>query len=485
MRRFAFLAFVFTVQLGVSQPTKPNIVLFYCDDLGYREIGAYGLKQAHTPNLDQLAKESMRYTRFYSGAPVCAPARAILMTGKHAGHATIRGNREVGGWGFNDPEGQMPLPAKEYTLAEALQKGGYATGAFGKWGLGGPMSEGHPLAQGFDRFFGYLCQRQAHNHFPAYLWSDQFLYLLPLNPARGLFSPRFDASKFPKSGEAIPTGFFEQFKGGQYGPDVIETKALEWIKQERKKPFFLFFATALPHAALQAPDELVDQFPAQWDSKPYISGSGYLPVARPRATYAAMLKKIDDSMGRIRTALREAELDRNTIIVFTSDNGTTFLSQVDAEFFGSTEGLRGKKMDLYEGGIRVPMLVHRPGENPGVSDQSWYGPDVMPYLLELAGISAPRDIDGRSIRASKNTRDLYFEYPERDHSQAVIMDGRWKAIRSNLKQSLKVELYDLDSDSAEKQDLSALRTDLVKRAEQVFRREHRTHPLFRLNRIDD
>jgi arylsulfatase A len=472
--------------IAIAQAQRPNIVVFYCDDLGYREIGAYGLKNAKTPHIDQLAKESAKYTRFYSGAPVCAPARAILMTGKHSGHVLIRGNKEVGGWGFNDPEGQAPLPASEFTMAEAFQKGGYATGAFGKWGLGGPMSEGHPLNQGFDRFFGYLCQRQAHNHFPAYLWSDQFVYTLEGNPQRGIFGSRFDSSRFPKPGEPIPARFFDQFKGRQYGPDVIEDKAVEWLKQKRDKPFFLYFSIALPHTALQAPEELVSQFPREWDKSPYIGGSGYLPNERPRATYAAMLKKIDDSMGRIRQTLKEIGADRNTIIVFTSDNGTTFLKQVDAEFFGSTAGLRGKKMDLYEGGIRVPLLIHRPGvwEGGSESDRFWYGPDLMPTLIDFAGLPIPRGLDGVSFDRRDSRDGLYFEYPENNHSQAVIMDRRWKAIRPNLRQSLDIEVYDLRADEAEAMNLAAKRPDLVEQAKRIFSREHRVNSDFKLNRID-
>lgn len=471
-----------------EQSAKPNIVLFYCDDLGFREIGAYGLKNARTPNLDQLARESVKHNRFYSGAPVCAPARASLMTGKHTGHVAIRGNKEVGGWGFNDPEGQAPLPAKEWTLAEALKRGGYETGAFGKWGLGGPMSEGHPLEQGFDRFFGYLCQRQAHNHFPAYLWNDRYVHLLEGNPQKGIFSPRFDPSTFPKKGEPIPAGFFDAFKGKQYGPDVIEEKTVQWLKQKRNKPFFLYFSTALPHAALQAPDPLVEAFPTSWDSAPYISGSGYVPNARPRATYAAMLKKIDDSMGRIRQTLKEIGADRNTIILFTSDNGTTFLGQVDAKFFGSTDGLRGMKMELYEGGIRVPMLVHDPRTGRAAegreSNQFWYGPDLMPTILDLAGVPVPRGLDGTSLNKRTDRIPLYFEYPESNHAQAVILDGRWKVIRPNLKKSLDTEVYDIVNDEGETVSLARSRPDLVARGIRVFEKEHRPHPEFKLNRVD-
>lgn len=415
------------------------------------------------------------------------------MTGKHTGHSSIRGNREIGGWNFNDAEGQMPLPASEFTLAEALRQGGYETAAFGKWGLGGPMSEGHPLNQGFDRFFGYLCQKQAHNHYPAYLWNNRDVYMLDGNPARGLFSSRFDAKAFPKINEPIPRGFFEQFKGKQYGPDIIEDQAVNWLKHKRSKPFFMYFPIALPHTALQAPDSLVDQFPKDWDSVPYVGGGGYLPTQRPRATYAAMLKKIDDSMGRIRETLREVGVDQNTIILFTSDNGTTFLKQVDSSFFGSTSGLRGFKGTCYEGGIRVPMIGYWPGRPGGnVSNYAWYMPDLMPTILSMAQLSVPPGLDG--LRAESQfgpgasdqpvRKEMYWEYPEGNHSQAVILDGRWKAVRSDLKSTTNIELFDLAIDEGESQDVASSHPDVVNRAKDAMSRNHKLNPLFKLNKID-
>ncbi len=433
------------------------------------------------------------FTRFYSGAPVCAPSRAVLLTGKHSGHAAIRGNREVGGWNLNEGEGQEPLPAKEFTLAEALKQGGYETGAFGKWGLGGPMTEGHPLNQGFDRFFGYLCQRQAHNHYPNYLWNDQFPYFLTGNPKEGLNQNTLSKVALPKPSEAIPPGLFEQFKGNQYAPDVIEDQAISWMKKKRSKPFFMYFPIALPHTALQAPDALVDQFPREWDAKPYIAGSGYLPSERPRATYAAMIKKIDDSMGRIRQTLADIGADKNTIILFTSDNGTTFLKQVDAEFFGSLAGLKGAKGTCYEGGLRVPMIGYWPGRLGGrTSELAWYMPDLMPTILDMAELPIPKGLDGLAADwvfssqtgVPKKHPEMYWEYPEGNHSQAVILDGRWKAVRSNLKQSLMIELYDLEIDEAESKDLASTRPDLVERAKASFARNHRPEPKFKLNRID-
>lgn len=480
------MSLAFVLALAVApQTTRPNIVLFVCDDLGYREVGAYGLKHAKTPNIDQLAREGTRYTRFYSGSPVCAPSRATLLTGKHTGHTSIRGNKEVGGWGLNEGEGQMPLPAKEFTLAEALKAGGYETGAFGKWGLGGPMSEGHPLNQGFDRFFGYLCQRQAHNHYPNYLWSDRFVFLLPDNPPRGLNQNTLAKLTLPKPSSQIPDSFFDQFKGKQYAPDVIEEQAVAWLKQKRSKPFFLYFPIALPHTALQAPDSMVEEFPKEWDTVPYISGSGYLPNRRPRATYAAMLKKIDDSMGRIRQTLKEMGADRNTIIIFTSDNGATFLKQVDSDFFGSLAGLRGFKTMCYEGGIRVPMIVRGPGSaERHVSDHPWYMPDIMPTVLKMANLPLPPNLDGKALDPSRPHSVQYWEYPEGNHSQAVLLDGRWKAVRNDLKKGLEMEIYDLATDEAESKNLAASRPDIRKRAQEAMAREHRLNKQFKLNGVD-
>ncbi len=482
------LAIAFAATLPASQ-TKPNIILFVCDDLGLREVGAYGLKHAKTPHLDQLAKEGTKFNQFRSGSPVCAPSRATLLTGKHTGHVAIRGNKEVGGWNFNDKEGQMPLSAKEVTLPKLLKQGGYDTGAFGKWGLGGPMSEGHPLNQGFDRFFGYLCQRQAHNHYPNYLWNNQFVYFLPDNPTRGLNQATLGALNLPKPTDSIPDSFFEQFKGKQYAPDVIEDHAIAWLKEKRSKPFFMYFPIALPHTALQAPDDLVQEFPREWDTLPYITGNGYLPNKRPKATYAAMLKKIDDSMGRIRKTLLEVGADKNTIIIFTSDNGATFLKQVDTEFFGSTAGLKGKKGSVYDGGLRVPMIIYRPGQLPAqTSNLFWYMPDILPTVLGMANIPLPKGIDGKRADALFNSpflsSEMYWEYPEGNHSQAAILDGRWKAVRSNLATSLEIEIYDLSKDESESTNLADAHPDLVARAKNAMAKAHRPNSNFKLNRID-
>ncbi|HEC02152.1 MAG TPA: twin-arginine translocation signal domain-containing protein, partial [Phycisphaerales bacterium] len=298
---------------------KPNIIFIMADDLGYKELGCYGQQKIKTPNVDLLASEGMRFTDYYTGSAVCAPARCNLMTGKHGGHAYIRNNSEVGGWdSFN---GQLPLPENTTTIASLLKKQGYATGAFGKWGLGGIGSTGDPLNMGFDRFFGYNCQRHAHNLYPNYLVSDRGKFTLEGN-TRGL-------------------------TGEKYAPQVIADEMLKFIRENKDRRFFVYYPTIIPHLALQAPQEDIDRYKGKWPETPY-EGKSYLPHPTPRACYAAMVSFLDKQVGRIMQLLKELDLDDNTIVFFTSDNGTTYLKeQVDYEFFDSVGPLRGLKGSLY------------------------------------------------------------------------------------------------------------------------------------------
>lgn len=470
------------VAAAVAAP--PNVVLIFADDLGIGEVGAYGQQKVPTPNLDRLAKEGTRFTRFYTASPVCAPSRASLLTGKHTGRSPIRGNKEVGGWELNSGEGQMPLPDREKTLAEGFRERGYATGVFGKWGLGGPATEGHPNRQGFDEFFGYLCQRQSHNLYPAYLWHNSQVHLLTQNDY-------FRAHQRITAAEATDE-VFAKFIGRQYAEHEIRSQAVRWLEQKRDRPFFLYYASPMPHVALQAPPEEVAKFPQEWDSKPYLGEGGYLPSKRPRATYAAMISALDQSVGAILETLQRTNQDKNTLIIFTSDNGPTFAAQVDREFFNSAAGLRGTKSTGYEGGIRVPMLVRWPGQVPAgrVLDQVSYAPDLMPTLAAVAGFR-PGSHDGQNQLAvwrggaPSRRKELYFEFPENGGFLAALFDDRWKAIRTRLAQGNKrIEIYDLDKDPAEKTDLAATRPDLVRRSEQFFAREHRPNRDFPLPGVD-
>ncbi len=369
---------------------RPNIVLIMADDLGYSELGSYGQKLIQTPHLDQLARQGMRFTRNYAGNAVCAPSRCVLMTGKHPGHAWVRNNSEV------KPEGQRPIPESEVTIAEILQSAGYVTGAFGKWGLGNPGSVGDPNNQGFDRFFGYNCQRHAHSYYPSYLWSDDKRIELNNNP------PVPGHASLADGADPADPASYDIFKGQDYAPDRINEQALAFIRENKERPFFLYYPTVIPHVALHGPDEELKPYLAKkWEDPPFTrsGGYGYTPHFTPRAAYASMITRMDRYVGRILDLLRELELEENTIVVFTSDNGTTHLKEeVDYDFFQSVKPLRGLKGSLYEGGIRVPLIVRWPGKVEAGSINSFMTglEDWLPTLLAMTGLEekTPDNIDG-------------------------------------------------------------------------------------------
>lgn len=467
----------------------PNIVLIMADDLGLYELGAYGQQKIRTPHLDRLAREGVRFDRFYSASTVCAPSRASLMTGLHTGHAPIRGNKENGGWGPDEPEGQQALPADSVTLAERLKELGYDTAAFGKWGLGGPGSEGAPNAQGFDHFYGYLCQRVAHNYYPTHLWRNNETDTLTGND-------HFHAHQRIDEPLASDGEYDERYRGERYAPEEILKEAELWITRkgnENAGPFFVYYASVIPHVALQAPEEFVEMYPREWDSEPYLGDRGYLPNARPRATYAAMITYLDHAVGRLRAALEKSgELD-NTLILFTSDNGTTFNGGVDRAFFGSLGALRGHKTNLYEGGIRVPMLAWWPERIAPLRRTAVVAqlPDLFPTVIEAAGGEPGPGLDGVSLmptlmrRGEQTTHGvLYWEFPEGRQQQAVLLDGRWKAIRPDLKSGLGIELYDIVADPGEKRDLAADRPEIVERAAEAMRTERTVSELFPIPALD-
>ncbi len=427
----------------------PNIVFILADDLGYRELGCYGQTKIQTPNLDRLARQGMRFTQHYSGNAVCAPSRCVLMTGKHPGHAAIRDNRET------KPEGQWPLPAEELTLFEHLKSAGYVTGAFGKWGLGGPGSVGEPLKQGVDRFYGYNCQAHAHSYYPAYLWDND--QRVPLNN----HPPIPGHAKFPAEADPTDPRSFDRFKGTDYAPDRIHQQALAFIAENRERPFFLYYPSIMPHVALQVPDNHLKPYLDQnWVDPPFVeaNGLGYTPHFTPRAAYAAMISALDKQVGEVVQAIDDAGLAEHTLIVFTSDNGTTHLKdEVDYEFFQSVGELRGLKGSLYEGGIRVPALVRWPGKVPAGQVTSFVSgfEDWMPTLAQCAGIPTPENIDGISLTPtllghSQPTRPyLYREFPGYGGQQSIRV-GKWKAIHQAMHRGKrKLELYDLENDPSE------------------------------------
>lgn len=450
-------------QVSSAAERPPNVVFILADDLGYRELGCFGQQLIQTPHLDRLASQGMRLTQHYSGNAVCAPSRCVLMTGKHPGHAVIRDNRET------KPEGQWPLPDGEVTLAELLQQHGFVTGAFGKWGLGGPQSEGRPLRQGIDRFYGYNCQARAHSYYPATLWSDEQNVVLDNHPAiagHGGLAPGADPAD-PAS--------YAAFKGTDYAPQRIHEQALKFVAEHRDQPFFLFYPSVLPHLALQVPDSELESYTRLgWNDPPFTrsSGSGYTPHLTPRAAYAAMITMLDAQVGSLLQQLEELGLSDDTIVIFSSDNGATHLSdEVDTHFFQSVGELRGLKGSLYEGGVRVPAIVRWPGHITAGSESDRLSgfEDWLPTLLECVGqqASLPADCDGISMLPTLLGKPqaprpyLYREFAGYGGQQSLRV-GPWKAVRQGIKRgNTLVELYNIEEDISESSNVAAQHPELV------------------------
>lgn len=451
-----------------SNSTRPNIIYIYADDLGYGELGCYGQKKIRTPHLDQLAREGIRFTQHYSGAPVCAPARCMLMTGKHAGHSYIRGNYELGGFPDSLEGGQMPLPEGIYTLPAMLQRAGYRTGLCGKWGLGMHHNSGSPLLHGFDYYYGYLDQKQAHNFYPTHLWENDQTVALQ-NPPMEVHRPLNPATATEAD--------FDSFIGKEYAPALITQKAVEFIRTNQKNPFFLYLPYPLPHVSLQVPIEYIDLYHGQWEEQPYFGQAGYAAARYPRSTYAGMVTFLDDQVGILLQLLKELGLEENTLICFSSDNGASFAGGADAHFFESVSGLRGLKMDLYEGGIRVPFLARWPGTIPAgqTSEHISAQYDLMATLADLTGQSAG-NTDGRSFlptllgaKANQGTHPyLYFEFSEKAGQMAIRM-GPWKGVRSQLKQypHRTWELYHLEKDPSESKNIAAEHPEVIGQLEAI------------------
>jgi len=465
---------------------RPNVVMIIADDLGYRELGCFGQEKIRTPRLDALARQGMRLTQHYAGNAVCAPSRCVLMTGKHPGHAYVRNNRGV------PPEGQEPIPDSEVTFGELMRAQGYATGAFGKWGLGGPGSCGDPNKQGFDRFFGYNCQSHAHSYYPSYLWSDDQRIELNNHP------PIPGHASLPKDADPNDPRSFDRFKGTDYAPDRINRQALAFVRANQDRPFFLYYPTIIPHVALHVPDEDLKPYLALgWNDPPFlrIKGYGYTPHFTPRAAYAAMISRMDQNVGRILDLLDQLKLADNTIVIFSSDNGTTHLDQeVDYEFFKSVGELRGLKGSLYEGGVRVPGIVRWPGHVQAntTSDRVSGFEDWIPTVLDLIGRSnaVPRDLDGISmapaLRGEKQEpRPLFYREFAGYGGQQSVRVGDWKAIRQNMSRgNLEIELYNLADDIGESHNVASRHPDIVARLQAVMDQQHSPSTVFPLKPLD-
>ena len=492
MNRNAFLislamaSFLWSHHVRAEKKRKPNIVLIVADDLGYRELGCFGQKLIRTPNLDALSKQGMKLTQHYCGNAVCAPSRCVLMTGKHPGHAYIRSNKST------PPEGQWPIPDSEITLAEVLKKQGYTTGAFGKWGLGGPTSPGRPLKQGVDRFFGYNCQGKAHTYYPKYLWDDEAKLMLKNKP------PVPGHKNLAKGTKANDPRSYDFLKGTDYAPDRINKAALEFVRKNKNRPFFLYYPTIIPHLALHVPDkDLAPYHKLKWNDPPFTRGKGYgyTPHFTPRAAYAAMITRMDRYIGNVLRLLDELKLSENTIVVFSSDNGTTHLGQeVDYKFFKSVGELRGLKGSLYEGGVRVPTLVRWPGHvaKGSTSNRITGFEDWMATLLEMIGESnaVPKGTDGISFaptllgKKQKPREYLYREFPSYGGQQTIRV-GDWKAVRQNMNRgNLKIELYNIAKDIGEQNDVAKKHPDLVKKLAKIMTKVRTPSKVFPLRPFD-
>lgn len=415
-------------------PRRPNVVLIMADDLGYGDLGCYGQKTIATPNIDRLCAEGMKFTDFYAGATVCAPSRCSLMTGKHGGHATVRGNR--------NPE--VPLRPGDVTIAEMLKTAGYAAAQFGKWGVGGPVTLGRPNAQGFDEFFGYLSQWHAHDHFPGHLWDNEVEHFIGGNRSGGRRT---------------------------FSHDLFTDKALDFLDRSASagKPFFLYLPYAVPHTNNELGRRAGDGMEV-----PHYGSYADRGWPSPEKGFAAMIEFLDRDVGRITDRLDALGLAENTIVFFTSDNGPHREGGHDAEFFGSRGGLRGIKRDLYEGGIRVPMIARWKGavEAGSVSNLPWAAWDVLATCADLAGVPAPPGTDGISVKptllgqAQQGHEYLYWEFHERSYKRAVRM-GRWKGVK--LAPGAPLELYDLSRDPGETQDAAAANPAVVERIEAILK----------------
>jgi len=434
MNRRTFLTLPGVAAAFASTPRPPNIVWIMGDDLGYGDLGCYGQKIIRTPNVDRLAAQGTRFTDAYAGCTVCAPSRSVLMTGKHTGHTPVRSN-----------PGGTSIAAEDVTVAQVLKQAGYATGCFGKWGLGDINTPGVPWKHGFDEFFGFLHQMHAHFHYPVRLYHNDREVLLPGNANGGR---------------------------GTYASDAMAGKALEFIRREKNRPFYCYLTPTVPHWEPLAPEDSMAPYRGLVkEGKPFAPNSDRLAhQPAPRTAYAAMVSRLDSYVGRVTALLEELNLERDTIVFFTSDNGGAMPAQDGEDYFSSAAGFRGRKGNLYEGGIRTPMIVRWPGRVAAgqVSNFAWMFQDFLPTAAAIAGVKPPRDIDGVSVvpallgKRQKPHEFLYWELQNYDWNtmefkkeipmQAVRM-GQWKAVRP--KPDGPLELYNLSTDAGEKTNVAS------------------------------
>lgn len=433
---------------------KPNIIYILADDLGYGDLSCYGQSKFSTPNIDKLAEKGIKFTQHYSGSTVCAPSRSSLMTGRHTGHTFIRGNYE------RPPEGQYPLKGEAVTMAEVLKEAGYATGAFGKWGLGYPGSEGDPNKQGFDTFFGYNCQMLGHHYYPYFLRSNRDSLVLKANAGK---------------------------QRGVYAPQLIHDKTLEFIEAHKDEPFFCYVPSIIPHAELLAPEKYMKMYRGKFEPEHSYKGvddgekfrkGAYCSQPEAHAAFAAMIHLLDEQVGEIVAKVEELGLSDNTLIIFTSDNGPHLEGGAQPDYFNSNGPFKGYKRDLYEGGIRVPFVACWPGmikegtESKHIS-AFW---DMMPTFADMAGIACPDDIDGISMLPTllssgvqKQHEYLYWEFHVWGGRKAARI-GDYKAVQYGISKDpdAPIELYDLSLDAGETDNIAEQHPDIIAKVKDLF-----------------
>lgn len=449
----------------MSSDDKPNVIFILADDLGYADLSCLGQNKFSTPNIDSLASQGMMFTQHYSGSSVSAPSRSCLITGQHTGHTVIRGNKEL------PVEGQHPLPSDTYTIFKMLKDNGYKTSVFGKWGLGAPDTEGAPQNQNVDEFFGYNCQRQAHNYYPYHLWHN---------------------------GEKIMLDGNKDKNENDYAPYIIHKEAIDFIKENKDTTFFMWYTSVLPHAELKVPEKELESFVgrpelelersyAGCDEGMYYKNGGYGSQQYTHAAFAAMVSILDKQVGDICRTLDSLGIADNTIIVFTSDNGPHQEGGADPDFFDGNGELRGYKRDLYDGGIRVPMIIKWNGkvaENTKSDHMSAFW-DFLPTMAEIIGAEIPENIDGisflpelTSCGEQKKHDYLYWEFHENNGRQA-IRQGDWKAVKYDVHNDGKIELYNIKDDVAEEVDVAEKYPDKVAEMDSLMKVSRVDSDLFR------
>ena len=451
---------LFLVMLCVEAQSKPNLVFIMADDLGYGDLGCFGQKLIKTPRLDQMAKEGMKFKRFYSGSTVCAPSRSVLMTGQHMGHTHVRGN--AGG-----DMARQSLRDIDLTVAEKMKEAGYATALIGKWGLGEVGQEGHPLKQGFDYFYGYLNQVHAHNFYPEYLWRNHKKHRLS-----NVVKPISDQARAGFIGGAAT-------ERNEYSHDLFTREAIGWIKKNKQKPFFLYLPLTIPHANNEGTRMFGDG--AEVPEYGIYEKEDWSNQDKGQA---AMITRMDRDVGKILDLLRELEIEENTLVIFTSDNGPHNEAGHNPELFNPAGPLRGMKRTLTEGGIRVPTLAWWPKtiKRGSITEEPFYFGDLMATACEISGVAIPKQNDSISFlptlrnqgKKQESHKYLYWEFYERTFRQAVIMN-EWKLIRSAM-DNQRIELYDLDTDIHEDKNLASAKPAIVQKMIHYMEEAHKPHP---------